>query len=92
MNKYIFSSWYVYDKHQKVNKRCPFCGGVATIGAFEELGEESSEFYYAGEEVRCLDCEASIREYNDDFSHKPIERIAMRERLKEKWNKRKGDK
>jgi len=87
-SEYIVSKWYVYDKKEYLKKRCPFCGGKAFILYFEEIGEESSDFFYAGEEVSCESCGAGFRERNNSASHNPEIRLTMREKIKDKWNKR----
>lgn len=90
MSEYITSKWYVYDKKEYLKKSCPFCGGKASIFYFEELVEESSNFYYGGEEVCCENCGAGIREYNSKASHTPEIRISMRKKIKDRWNRRCG--
>ena len=80
----------------KVRKPCPFCGGKAIITTLEELGEESSNCYHAGEQIYCMSCKVGFQKHHfeEDYGYFDSEE-AKRERMLEcrrlllsKWNKR----
>ena len=75
--------WVVY----KVRKRCPLCGGKATIDTFDEAIVYEPSWYYQGEKLACTDCGLSLREYCEDEYDREA-RAEVRKALLNQWNKR----